>query len=159
LLVWFECRGGHLLVPLLNEEVDDGLLARGRVDLGDGSEGAVGSVEEDFVDGFDGRRCRFGQIERGDLEGVEEEPGAFGVEAAAGDALGDEGDGGLDGGTVFELGKLEVGVGVGERVARFGGAGGVVVVAEVLMTQTFATAAMAVGKDVTALEVSGLWFD
>jgi len=43
----------------------------------------------------------FGEVEAGDLESVEEEAGAAGVDVVGGDALEDFADGGLDGGAVF----------------------------------------------------------
>ena len=43
----------------------------------------------------------FGEVAAGDLEGVEEEAGAAGVELVAGDALDDEAEGVLDGGAVL----------------------------------------------------------
>jgi hypothetical protein len=76
------------------------------------------------------------------------------------DALEDDADGGLDGGTVLGQGELEAGVGVAVEVGRgFGAAGGVVVVAEVLVAEAFAAAAVSVGEDVAALEVLdfGVW--
>jgi hypothetical protein len=43
----------------------------------------------------------FWQVEAGDLEAVEEEAGAAGIDVVGGDALEDFADGGLDGGAVF----------------------------------------------------------
>jgi hypothetical protein len=43
----------------------------------------------------------FGEVEASDLEAVEEEAGAAGVDVVGGDALEDFADGGLDGGAVF----------------------------------------------------------
>jgi hypothetical protein len=43
----------------------------------------------------------FGEVEAGDLEAVEEEAGAAGVDVVSGDALENLADGGLDGGAVF----------------------------------------------------------
>jgi hypothetical protein len=106
---------------------------------------------------------RFGEVEAGDLEAVEEEAGAAGVDVVGGDALEDLADGVLDGGTVFREGDFEggaaapAGAGVG-----CGFAGGVVVVAEVFSAEAWAAAAVAVGEDVTALEAFrcfGLWLD
>jgi hypothetical protein len=76
-----------------------------------------------------------GEVGAGDLEAVEEEPSAAGVEVVGGDALQNETDGELDGGAV--LGDVEVeggeagfaGGGIGD-----GEACGVVVVAELLLT-------------------------
>jgi hypothetical protein len=98
----------------------------------------------------------FGEVEAGDLEAVEEEAGAAGVDFVGGDALQDFSDGGLDGGTVFGERQIEGGAAasalfwVGDRAA-----GGVVVVAELFVAQAGAAAAVAVGEDVAALEA--LW--
>jgi len=43
----------------------------------------------------------FGEVEAGDLEAVEEEPRAAGIDLVGGDALEDLADGELDGGLVF----------------------------------------------------------
>jgi hypothetical protein len=43
----------------------------------------------------------FGKVEAGDLEAVEEETGAAGVDVVGGDALEDFADGGLNGRAVF----------------------------------------------------------
>ena len=43
----------------------------------------------------------FGEVEAGDLEAVEEEAGAAGIDVVGGDALQDLADGGLDRGSVF----------------------------------------------------------
>ena len=97
------------------------------------------------------------EIGAGDLEAVEEETGAAGVEVVGGETLEDEADGELDGGAVLKDRELDggaagfAGVGVGA-----GTAGGVVVVAEVLVAERGAAAAVAVGEDVAALEAFGL---
>ena len=108
-----------------------------------------------FVLGLEG--LLFGQVEGGDLEAVEEQAGAAGVEVVGGDALEDLADGGLDGGAVLGEGQVEGGA-AGAAGARVGGgaAGGVVVVAEVLVAERGAAAAVAVGEDVAALEAFGL---
>jgi hypothetical protein len=92
------------------------------------------------------------------LERVEEQAGAFRVEAAGGDALQDDADGGLDRRTIFGDGELETGVehfgfhfGTATAVFGRGAAGGVVVVAEGLAAEAAGAAAVAVGEDVTAL--------
>jgi hypothetical protein len=95
----------------------------------------------------------FGEVEAGDLESVEEEAGAAGVDVVGGDALQDLADGVLDGGAVFGERELEGGV-AGAWVLR-GSSRGVVVVAEVLAAQAWAAAAVAVGEDVAALEAFG----
>ena len=51
----------------------------------------------------------FGEVEAGDLEAVEEEAGAAGVDVVGGDALEDLADGVLDGGAVFREGDFEGG--------------------------------------------------
>jgi hypothetical protein len=76
--------------------VEDGLF--------DGGEG-FGGLEEGWE-----WSC-FGEVEGGDLEAVEEEAGAAGVDAVERDAAEDDADGGLDGGTVFRIGQDEGGVG------------------------------------------------
>ena len=151
------CAGFH--VPLFHYDFLEGFLACRRDDLVDGGEGLILVVDGDLLDGFWRRRGGFGEIERGDLEAVEEEAGAFGVEAATGNALQDESDAGLDGGTVFGQGQLEGGEDVAVSGRRFWAAGGVVVVAEVLVAERFAAAAVSVGEDVAALEVLdfGVW--
>jgi hypothetical protein len=95
----------------------------------------------------------FGEVEAGDLEAVEEEAGAAGVDVVGGDALEDFADGCLDGGAVFGKSQVEAGAAasalfwVSDRPA-----GGVVVVAELFVVQADAAAAVAVGEDVAALE-------
>jgi hypothetical protein len=98
----------------------------------------------------------FGEVEAGDLEAVEEEAGAAGVNVVGGDALEDLADGVLDGGTVFGERELEGGAAgaAGVRVLR-GSSRGVVVVAEVFAAEAWAAAAVAVGEDVTALVAFG----
>ena len=51
-----------------------------------------------FFDEFGSGGLRFGEVEAGDLEAVEEEAGAAGVDVVGGDALEDLADGVLDGG-------------------------------------------------------------
>ena len=128
-----------------------------------GGDGAVGWVFDGVLDGFFGG-CGFavdgGQVYRRDLEAVEEEAGAAGVELVGGDALQDAGDGELDGGSVFDEVEVEgfaaaeggfVGAGVLD-----GDAGGVVEVAELLVAEAGGAAAEAVGLDVAALEGLGV---
>jgi len=127
----------------------------GFADFDAGGEGAEGGVDDDLFDRI-GVSCGFfgdgGQVEAGDLEAVEEEAGALGVDLVAGDAEQDLADGALDGGAVLGQGDVEVGLaatavaGVLDRAA-----GGVVVVAELLVAQAGAAAAVAVGEDVAAL--------
>lgn len=103
-----------------------------------------------------GAGCGSGEVEGGDLKSVKEEAGAAGVEVVGGDTLEDFADGELDGGAVLGQGQGEggataaAGVGIGDGTAR-----AVVVVAELLVTEGGAAAAMAVGVDVAALEA--LW--
>ena len=86
------------------------------------------------------------------MEAVEEEAGAAGVDLVAGDAAEDLADGELDGGAVFGHGEVEVGlVGSALTWVLHGAAGGVVVVAEVLVAKAGAGAAASVGEDVAAL--------
>ena len=103
--------------------------------------------------------CGFGvawEVGAGDLEAVEEETGALGVDLVVGDAEEDLADGELDGGAVFGHGEVEgVAVFAGARVLDRA-AGGVVVVAEVFLAQAWAAAAVAVGEDVAALVA--FWF-
>jgi hypothetical protein len=159
---------------LVEEHLADALGAVGEGDLGDGGEVAVGAggVGDDLGDGVDevfgGEWGEVGaglgrQVEAGDLEAVEEQAGAAGIEGVGGEALEDEADGGLDGAAILGEGELEGGLGgvfAGER-AGLGSANGVVVVAEVLVgagggglegEQGGAAAAAAVGEDVSALE-------
>ena len=96
----------------------------------------------------------FGEVEAGDLEAVEEEAGAAGVDVVGGDAAEDFDDGGLEGGAVVGVGDGEV---EGPAAASAGSwvlcgfAGGVVVVSEFFAAEADAAAAMAVGEDVAAL--------
>ena len=98
----------------------------------------------------------FGQVEAGDLEAVEEQAGAAGVDVVGGDALEDLADGGLDGGAVFGEGQVEGGAAAAALArVRDGFAGGVVVVAELFLAEAWAGAAVSVGEDVAALVL--LW--
>jgi hypothetical protein len=92
-----------------------------------------------------------GEVGGGDLEAVEEEAGAFGVELVAGDASEDVAEGDLDGGGVIDGGDGE-----GETIAAACGGGAevaraAVVVAEVLSAQGGRAALAALGEDVAAL--------
>ena len=60
-----------------------------------------------FFDEFGLGGLRFGEVEAGDLEAVEEEAGAAGIDFVCGDALEDLADGGLDGGAVFGERQVE----------------------------------------------------
>ena len=102
------------------------------------------------------------EVGAGNGEGVEDEPGAAGVEVVGGKALEDEAKRGLYRGAVFGQRKLEGGAAAAAllRVLR-GATGGVVVVAEGLAAQADAAAAVAVGEDMAALvlrlTVVGCW--
>jgi hypothetical protein len=100
----------------------------------------------------------FGEVEAGDLEAVEEQAGAAGVDVVRGDAAENFSDGLLDGGTVFRERKVEGGAAASALLrAGDGFSGGVVVVAEVFSAQAGAAAAVAVGEDVAALVLFGGW--
>jgi len=75
------------LVPLLHQDLFEVLFVGFGGVFADGSDHGAGFVEFDFVDGFEGVGGRFGEIERGGLEGVEEQAGSFGVETAVRDPL------------------------------------------------------------------------
>jgi hypothetical protein len=96
---------------------------------------------------------RLGEVEAGDLEAVEEEPGAAGIDVVGGDALENLSDGLLDRGTVFGEREVEGGAAALAlmRVVD-GSSGGVVVVTEVFSAEARAAATAAVGEDVAALE-------
>ena len=106
-----------------------------------GGEEALFGVGGDFFDGLGGIFSFVaggfglaGEVGAGDLEAVEEEAGAAGVDLVAGDAAEDFADGELDGGAVFGHGEVEVGlVGLALAWVLHGAAGGVVVVAEVFV--------------------------
>ena len=102
----------------------------------------------------------FGEDGVGDLQAVEEQAGAAGVDVVGGDALEDFADGLEDGGAVVGIGQREVeGGAAAAALLRVGdgSSGGVVVVAEVFVAEAGAGAAVAVGEDVAALVVLG-WF-
>ena len=96
----------------------------------------------------------FGEDAGGDLEAVEEESGAAGVDLVGGDALENFTEGLLDGGAVFGDGELEF-EGCEWAVFGRGFAGGVVVVAEVLVAERGRAAAVSGGEDVAALVAFG----
>ena len=96
----------------------------------------------------------FGQVEAGDLEAVEEEASAAGIDVVGGDAAEDFDDGGLEGGSVVWVGDREVEGGAAASAGAWvlcGLAGSVVVVAELFAAKADAAAAVAVGEDVAAL--------
>jgi hypothetical protein len=144
---------------LVYQERDGAFALGGFADFGGRGEGSEFGVSGDLFYGFGHRLGRgFGQIEAGDLEAVEKEAGAAGVNVVGGDALEDLADGELDGRSIFGEGDLEGGA-AAPAGARVGGglAGGVVVEAELFSAEAGAAAAVAVGDDVAASESFG-WF-
>ena len=148
-----------MLLPLLEEDLFEVGFAVWFGDVAFEGDGAVGWVFDGLLDWFFGG-CGFavdgGQVYAGDLEAVEEQAGAAGVELVGGDALQDAGDGELDGGAVFDEVEVE-GFAAGEggfAVAGVldGDSGGVVEVAELLVAEAGGAATEAVGFDVAALE-------
>ena len=115
----------------------------------------------DLFDDFGGFGFRgFEEVEAGDLEAVEEEAGAAGVDVVGGDAAENFADGKLNAGTIVGIGKRKVEGGAAAAAllrAGDGFSGGVVVVAEVFSAQAGAAAAVAVGEDVAALVLFGCW--
>ena len=146
---------GDVVAEAVEQEVGEGWVGGGGLELVLGGEEAVDGVGDDFFDGFGGFGGGFGEVERGDLQAVEEQAGALGVKTAVGDALQDQADGGLDGASVLGEGQVEGGEGVA-RIGWFRGSGGVVVVAEDFGAERRAAAAAAVVVDVAALIVFGL---
>jgi hypothetical protein len=100
---------------------------------------------------------RFGEVEAGDLEAIQEEAGAAGVDVVGGDTLEDLSDGVLDGGSVLR--ERDFKGGAASVWTSRGFAGGVVVVAEVFAAEAWAAAAVAVGEDVAALVAFGFGLD
>ncbi len=152
-----------VLGPLLEEDVREVLVGGIFLEFGFGGEKAVGGVEDDLFDvrlGLGlvrGSGGGFGEVLEGDLEAVEEEAGAAGVELVAGDAGEDFADRELDGGAVFGHGEGEgslAGAAAAEVLDGF--ARGVVEVAEGLAAEAGRAAAAAFGEDVAALETFGL---
>jgi hypothetical protein len=144
------------------------------VNLGAGSQGAEGGVDDDLFDvlfgggvfalvTIAGARAGFGggfgwgrEVEAGDLEAVEEESGAAGIDLVGGDAAKDFADGGLDGGAILGERQVEGGL-PGAALFGFGdwSSGGVVVVAELFAAKAGTGTAASVGEDVAALEAFG----
>jgi hypothetical protein len=91
-----------VLEPLLVKDLVKAFLVWGFLELLLGGEGAVEVVEDDFFYGFRGLRDGLGEVGAGDLEGVEEQAGAAGVECVGGDAVGDGVEVELDAGAVVE---------------------------------------------------------
>jgi hypothetical protein len=131
---WSGFRGAGLVLGHSEELGDD--AGAGFFDFDSGREGAVGGVEGDLFDGLDlgcgpAAGLGFGEIQAGDLETVEEQAGAAGVDVVGCDAAEDFADRVLDGAAVFGLrdakGRAATAAlaGVLDRLA-----GGVVVVAK-----------------------------
>ncbi len=128
--LWWPLRGFALLHEFLDQPGDGAFALGGFADFGGWGEDAQFGVGGDLFDDFDGLGFGvavgggFGEVEAGDLEAVEEETGAAGVDVVGGDALEDLADGVLDGGTVFGEGDFEGGApaAAGRRV--FGWCGG-----------------------------------
>jgi len=78
-------------------------------ELGDRGQGAEVGVFGDFFDGGGGfgLGVGFGEVLAGDLEAVEEQTGAFGIEVVGGQPLEDLAYGVLDGAAVFGEWDLE----------------------------------------------------
>jgi hypothetical protein len=93
-----------------------------------------------------------GKVEAGDLEAVEQETSASGIDVVGGDAAEDLPDGVLDGGAILWQRHVEGGA-AAAPLARTGDwlAGVVVVVAELFSAEAWARAAVSVGEDVAAL--------
>jgi hypothetical protein len=145
-----------LFVEVFEELFDGGFGFQGAHFCGWGKGsvgGVVGGVFHEEVVGGSGVRGGFGEVEAGDLEAVEEQSGAAWVEVVGGDALEDFSDGELDGGAVLGVGEVE-GAEAGFALGWVfdGSAGGVVEVAELLVAEAGAAAAVSVGEDVAALE-------
>jgi hypothetical protein len=139
-------------------------------DFGAWGEDAEGGVGSDLFDGLFfggfvgvatggfGGEFWFGEIDAGDLEAVEEEAGTAGVDVVGGDATEDMSDGGLDAGAIVGVGQgqFEGGAAAATLAWVFDGlAGGVVVVAELFVAETWTGAAASVGEDVAALVPGG----
>jgi hypothetical protein len=100
----------------------------------------------------------YGEVEAGDLEAVEEEAGAAGVDVVGGDTLEDLADDKLNAGAIVEIGERDFEDGAAAAASAWvlrGSSGCVVVVAEVFGAETWAAAAVAVGEDVAALVAFG----
>jgi hypothetical protein len=144
-----------------DQAVDGAFAFFGLAYFGARGEDAEGGIDDDLFYGFDwfwvlvsvavGGGLGFGEVEAGDLEAVEEEAGAARVDLVSGDALQDFADGGLDGGAVFGQRQVEGGA-AAAAAARIGDGSsrGVVVVAELLLAEAGAGAAVPVGEDVAA---------
>jgi hypothetical protein len=142
------------------EVLDDG-AEFGLVHLGDGCERAKGGVLDDLFDQFFLDRwfdLGLAEVAGGDVQAVEHDSGAAVVERVGGEAAEYLSEGVLDGALVLGRGEVEcdgAGAAGTESVGVEGQAGGVVVVAELLVAQRRAGAAAAVGEDVAALVAFG----
>jgi len=124
--------------------------------LGDWREDAERGVQDDLFDSFAGFGVLgAGQVEAGDLEAVEQEAGAAGVDGVGGDAAQDLADRCLDGGTVLGIGQVEGGL-LAAAVLYFpfwdGTARIVVIEAKFFLAERWARATVAIGEDMTALK-------
>ena len=160
--LFFFWSGVGVFLPLLEEYLFEVGFAVWFGDVAFGGYGSVGWVFDGLLDGFFGgggfavlSTIQGREVDAGDLEAVEEESGAAGVEFVGGDALQDAGDGELDGGSVFDEVQVE-GFAAGEGGFAGGSvftgvldgcAGGVMEVAELLVAEAGGAAAEAVGLD------------
>ena len=156
---WGTRIGGWLVVfvPLFEEDLFEGLFVVSLLEVEDRGDGAVDGIFNDLFDlrGAFGVGLLFGagQVGRGDLEAVEEQSGAFGVEVVGGEAAQDFGDGKLDGGAVFELADGEGGL-LGAALSEVFHRAAILVVkiAKRFLFECGRAATMAGGEDVAALE-------
>ena len=144
----------------LFEEVGQNAAGGGGLcEFGGWGEDAEGGVFGELFDGVEEGGGVAREIEAGDLETVEKQAGAAGVEVVGGDAFEDEGEGELDAGAVgYLVGRKGEGAEAGLAGGGVfdGAAGGVVVVAERLVAETGRAASAAVGVDVATLVAGGV---
>ncbi len=160
LRLWWGRLGG---VPAeLSQEVfgeAGGLPCRIVVKAGAGRDGAEVRVGDNLFDDRRGggrdRRPGLGEVGAGDLQAIEQETGAAWVEGVVGEPVEDLPDGGLDGGAIFKQRQIEGAPAAARPGDGDGAAGGVVVEAELFVAEADGAAAVAVGKDVAALEAGG----
>lgn len=151
----------------LFQKAADGAFGLIVAELGGWGEIAEDGVVGDFRDGGGCLGLLFGigfrQVEAGDLETVEEEAGAAGIDVVGGDLLEHLADGEQDGAAVFNHRQGEGGsAGAPGSGILEGAAGGVVEVAKIFVAlrvflgsgaaEGGVFAAMAIGEDVAALE-------
>jgi hypothetical protein len=152
------------LFPIFAEDLFEVLFVVCLLEVRDGGDGTVDGVVDDLFDpcgalGF-GFFLGAGEVAAGDLQAVEEQTGALGVEVVGGQAAQDAGDGELDGGAVFELSYFEGGLSGAAGFLRSSPLGEVfhraailvVKIAEIFLFECGRAAAMACGEDVAALE-------